>query len=67
MAKPTTKMDFVSEGKSEPKMVRVFSTRPGSIKIPDGRVLEKGNVLIVNCETAEWLEKSFKGFVKKID
>lgn len=66
MAKPTNKKDVVEEN-SEPKMVRVFSTRPGSIKIQDGRVLEKGNVLIVDCETADWLEKSFKGFVKKID
>lgn len=57
----------VVEEKSEPKMVRVFSTRPGPIKIQDGRVLEKGNVLMVDCETADWLEKSFKGFVKKID
>lgn len=51
----------------EPELVRVFSTRKGSIILPDGRTLNAGDVLKVNLETADWLENSFKGFVKKID
>jgi hypothetical protein len=52
---------------SEPSLVRVFSTRKGPIILPCGKVLNHGDVLMVDCETAIWLENSFKGFVKKID
>lgn len=65
MAKEKNKKDGVENSESE--MIRVFSTRKGSIILPDGKTLNAGDVLKVNLETADWLEKSFKGFVKKID
>jgi len=49
---------------SEPKMVRVFSTRTGDIIISKDVVLKKNDVLLVSEETADYLMKSFLGYVK---
>ena len=51
---------------SEPKMVRVFSTREGKIVLGKDLVLAKNDVLLVTEEMAEYLEKTFKGMVRRV-
>lgn len=50
-----------SEGK-----VKIFSSRLGDIQLPDGQVLKYHEPLDVSVSIADYLEKSFKGLIRRL-
>lgn len=47
-------------------LVRVFSTRPGSVECPNGTLLQCKQSVAVSKEIADWLFKSFPEFIMEI-
>ena len=46
--------------------VRVFSTRPGRIRLNADTLITKDSVILVTEDQAKYLEVTFKGFVKRV-
>lgn len=46
--------------------VKIFSNRLGDIQLPDGQVLKYQEPLDVSVSIADYLEKSFKGLIRRL-
>jgi len=61
-------MAKIEEIKKEgPVKVRAFSKREGDVICPDGSVIKFQQATLVTPEIWEWLNKSFSGFMLKVD
>jgi hypothetical protein len=57
---------WLDEAEHTPEMVKVLSLRPGDITLQDGRVLKYKKWLEVKSETADWLQKTYPGFIERL-
>jgi hypothetical protein len=51
---------------AEGEKVKIFSLRSGDVQLPDGQVLKYQETLDVSESIAQYLERSFKGLIRRL-
>jgi len=64
MARPRKVVEI--EATSDEKKIKILSFRRGDIQLPDGVTIKHQEVCLVTEDQAQYLEKCFKGELKRL-